>query len=142
MKITRKKLQNIIKEEVRKVINEQGMFGSDTSMADALDQSFQTPARPADDGIHNQVMRRGYGVVGSVQSRRGPKDYGRYTSNNGVIGIIQPGKNRGHQYFPRYRGSGNLGEILELVRSMGYREEGMPLKNASEETLYRLASHV
>ena len=140
MKITKERLRTIIKEEVRRAVNEQSRYSSLDTYFDS--RRPESPAPVKDIDIYDKMISMGYGVVGSVQSRRGPKNHGRYTSNNGVIGIIPPGKTRGHQYFPRYQGSGNLGEVLELVRSLGYREEGMPLRSARPEVLYRMASSV
>ena len=73
MKLTTAKLRQIIKEELNNVLNE----GSHEQ-------------------IYNLMVREmDYGVVGSV--RQSPVDYGRYTMNNGVIGIIPPNQSRGNQ---------------------------------------------
>ena len=117
MKLTTAKLRQIIKEELNNVLNE---------------------------GSHEQIYNlmvgeMDYGVVGSVH--QSPVDYGRYTMNNGVIGIIPPNQSRGNQYYPA-RGDGNPQAVFAKLKEMGYQEEGMPLdrSNNSEESLRRIAN--
>lgn len=118
MKLTTAKLRQIIKEELNNVLNE-----------DSSDQIYDLMI------VHND-----YGVVGSVS--QSPVDYGRYTMNNGVIGIIPPNTGYGWQFYPARKMGGNPRAIFAKLKEMGYQEEGMPLNrsNNSEEILRRMAN--
>lgn len=119
MKLTKETLKQIIKEELEATLSEMEM-----------DQEAEIKA----------LMRKSlYGVVGNVQLQ--PKDFGRYTMNNGVIGIVPAGKTRGFQWYP-YSGNGNPRAIFAKLKEMGFEEEGMALdrSNNSEESLRKIAS--
>ena len=118
MKLTSKRLKQIIKEELSEMMGR----------AQSVDKMMKYDYR--------------YGVVGSVTSQ--PQDFGQYDYNNGVIGIIEPGQSRGKQYYPSSMGGGDLGEAIEALKAQGYRQKGMRLSasNNSPESLQRMASHM
>ena len=115
MKLTQEQLKKIIKEELVEV------FG------------YRDVTR--------MMFDMGYGAVGGISAKKAQR-FGQYDYNNGVIGIIEPNDSRGSQYYPA-SGEGNLGEVIEALKSMGYKNVGMalPASNNSPESLRRMASH-
>ena len=147
MKLTTKKIKQLIREEIQKINENEYM--SNREIKRKMHQHDPVDIRKHERDVMSFMRSHNYAPIGSFSLGRSSREYpkGQYGMNNGVIGVVPPTADSGHMYFRKSDTSQeNEKAILAILdfldQEMDYDQRDLPLKgsNRSEEALMRMAN--